>query len=109
MLVAVVVVLYAQLVQVVAQVAAVLELITVLMELLELLIQVAVVVVEVIILLLLANAGGSGIVIARYSGLTQKAYGGTVTNDGSNTIHTFNSSGDFYTGSALATGGHNYI
>jgi hypothetical protein len=37
--------------------------------------------------------------------LTQKAYGGTVTNDGSNTIHTFNSSGDFYTGSALATGG----
>jgi hypothetical protein len=56
---------------------------------------------------MLAAAGGSGIVIARYSGLTQKAYGGTVTNDGSNTIHTFNSSGDFYTGSALATGGDN--
>jgi hypothetical protein len=50
--------------------------------------------------------GGSGIVIARYSGLTQKAYGGTVTNDGSNTIHTFNSSGSFYTGAALATGGN---
>jgi hypothetical protein len=53
--------------------------------------------------------GGSGIVIARYSGLTQKAYGGTVTNDGSNTIHTFNSSGSFYTGSALATGGNTIV
>jgi hypothetical protein len=34
--------------------------------------------------------------------------GGTVTNDGSNTIHTFNSSGNFYTGS-LATGGDTLI
>jgi hypothetical protein len=49
--------------------------------------------------------GGSGIVIARYSGLTQLAYGGTVTDDGTNTIHTYLSSGDFYTGSPLATGG----
>jgi hypothetical protein len=42
-------------------------------------------------------AGGSGVVIARYSGTTQKAYGGTVTTSGGNTIHTFTSSGNFYT------------
>jgi hypothetical protein len=56
------------------------------------------------------GAGGSGIVIARYSGLTQKAYGGTVTDDGTNTIHTFNSSGDFYTGAAISNRWrHNYL
>jgi hypothetical protein len=55
----------------------------------------------------LAAAGGSGVVIARYSGTTQLATGGTVTTSGGNTIHTFNSSGDFYTGAALATGGDN--
>jgi hypothetical protein len=43
------------------------------------------------------------VVIARYSGLTQKAAGGTVTDDGSNTIHTFTSSGTFAV--ANATGG----
>jgi hypothetical protein len=54
-----------------------------------------------------AGSGGSGIVIARYSGLTQLAYGGTITTSGGNTIHTFTSSGIFYTGTgtAKATGG----
>jgi hypothetical protein len=52
-------------------------------------------------------AGGSGIVIARYSGTTQLATGGTITTSGGNTIHTFTNSGFFYTGvlTAKATGG----
>jgi hypothetical protein len=38
-------------------------------------------------------AGGSGIVIVKYS--IAKAIGGTITNDGTNWIHTFTSSGTF--------------
>ena len=41
--------------------------------------------------------GGSGIVIIRYKG-PQKATGGTVTTVGSETVHTFTSSGTFVTG-----------
>jgi hypothetical protein len=41
--------------------------------------------------------GGSGIVIIRYSG-PQKATGGTITTVGSDTVHTFTSSGTFTTG-----------
>ena len=41
--------------------------------------------------------GGSGIVIIRYKG-PQKATGGTVTTVGSDTVHTFTSSGTFVTG-----------
>jgi len=52
------------------------------------------------------GAGGSGIVIARYSGTTQRALGGTVTTSGGNTIHTFTSSGKFYTGTAPAVTGY---
>jgi hypothetical protein len=40
-----------------------------------------------------AKPGGSGIVIARYSGTTQKATGGEISTSGGNTIHTFYSSG----------------
>jgi len=54
----------------------------------------------------IGGAGGSGIVIARYSGTTQKAYGGTVTTSGGNTIHTFTSSGNFYTGTEPAVTGY---
>jgi hypothetical protein len=39
-------------------------------------------------------AGGSGIVIVRYLG-SQRATGGTVTSDGTYTIHTFRTSGVF--------------
>jgi hypothetical protein len=39
-------------------------------------------------------AGGSGIVIIRYSG-TQKGTGGTVTSSGGFTIHTFTTSGTY--------------
>jgi hypothetical protein len=53
-----------------------------------------------------SGSGGSGIVIARYSGTTQKAYGGTVTTSGGNTIHTFNSSGIFYTGTTVPVTGY---
>ena len=52
-----------------------------------------------------AGAGGSGVVIARYPGTTQRAYGGTVTSSGGNTIHTFNSSSTFYTGLTLPVSG----
>jgi hypothetical protein len=41
-----------------------------------------------------AGSGGSGIVIARYLG-SQRASGGTVTQLGGYTIHTFTSSGNF--------------
>ena len=51
------------------------------------------------------TGGASGVVILRYSGTTQKATGGTVTTSGGNTIHTFTSSGTFYTGLPKATGG----
>jgi hypothetical protein len=45
-----------------------------------------------------AAAGGSGIVIVRYAG-AQIGSGGTVTNDGTYTYHTFTSTGSFtYTG-----------
>ena len=43
------------------------------------------------------GSGGSGIVIIRYKG-PQKATGGTVTTVGSETVHTFTSSGTFVTG-----------
>jgi hypothetical protein len=42
----------------------------------------------------LAGSGGSGIVILRYSGIP-KATGGTITQSGGYTYHTFNSSGTF--------------
>ena len=53
--------------------------------------------------------GGSGIVVARYLG-DQRASGGIVTTSGGNTIHTFTSSGSFYTGFGIAkaTGGNIY-
>ena len=41
-----------------------------------------------------SGAGGSGIVIIQYAG-SQKAIGGTVTTVGSNTVHTFTTSGTF--------------
>ena len=41
-----------------------------------------------------SGAGGSGIVIIQYAG-SQKATGGTVTTVGSNTVHTFTTSGTF--------------
>jgi hypothetical protein len=41
-----------------------------------------------------SGAGGSGIVIIRYSG-SQRGTGGTVTSSGGNTIHTFTTSGTF--------------
>jgi hypothetical protein len=55
-----------------------------------------------------SGAGGSGIVIVRYSGSTILATGGTITQVGGYTIHTFNSSGTFApncanTGSSSAT------
>jgi hypothetical protein len=40
------------------------------------------------------QAGGSGIVIIRYAGKT-RATGGTITEDGQDTIHTFDTSGTF--------------
>jgi len=43
------------------------------------------------------DAGGSGVVIIRYAGTTQRASGGTVTTAGGYTYHTFNSSGTFTT------------
>ena len=43
------------------------------------------------------GSGGSGIVIIRYKG-PQKATGGTVTTVGTETVHTFTSSGTFVTG-----------
>jgi hypothetical protein len=44
------------------------------------------------------GAGGSGIVVLRYSG-SAKATGGTITTDGGFTVHTFTTSGTFnYTG-----------
>jgi hypothetical protein len=50
--------------------------------------------------------GGSGIVIARYSGTHTKSLRRNCNYImAGNTIHTFNSSGSFYTGTALATGG----
>ena len=54
--------------------------------------------------------GGSGIVVIQYAGTIQKARGGVVTTSGGNTIHTFTSSGTFYTGmgTAKATGGDIY-
>ena len=39
-------------------------------------------------------AGGSGIVIIRYAGARQ-ADGGTVTTQGTNTVHTFTGDGTF--------------
>jgi hypothetical protein len=53
------------------------------------------------------GAGGSGKIIIRYAGTTQKAIGGIVTTSGNYTIHTFNNSAVFYTGTgtAKATGG----
>ena len=42
-----------------------------------------------------SGAGGSGVVIVRYPGSTILATGGTVTQAGGYTIHTFNSSGTF--------------
>jgi hypothetical protein len=41
-----------------------------------------------------SGAGGSGIVIIRYSG-AQRGTGGTVTSSGGNTIHTFTTSGTY--------------
>jgi hypothetical protein len=41
------------------------------------------------------GSGGSGIVIIKYSGTTQKATGGIITQSGGNTIHTFITSGNF--------------
>ena len=43
------------------------------------------------------GSGGSGIVIIRYKG-PQKATGGTITTVGTETVHTFTSSGTFVTG-----------
>jgi hypothetical protein len=48
-------------------------------------------------------SGGSGVVIVRYPTGTVTATGGTITTSGSDTIHTFTSSGTFYV-SASATG-----
>ena len=45
--------------------------------------------------------GGSGIVVIRYAG-AQKATGGTITTVGSDTVHTFTSSGTFTTGTNWA-------
>lgn len=42
-----------------------------------------------------SGAGGSGVVIVRYLGTTQRATGGIVTLNGGYVIHTFNSSGTF--------------
>ena len=42
----------------------------------------------------LAGTGGSGIVILRYAG-AQRGSGGTVTNAGGYTIHTFTASGTY--------------
>jgi hypothetical protein len=42
-----------------------------------------------------AKSGGSGIVIITYAGLTAVATGGTITQAGGNTFHTFTSSGTF--------------
>ena len=53
------------------------------------------------------GSGGSGKIILRYAGTTQRATGGTITTSGNYTIHTFDSSGIFYTGTGTpkATGG----
>jgi hypothetical protein len=48
-------------------------------------------------------SGGSGVVIVRYPTGTVTATGGTITTSGSDTIHTFTSSGTFYV-TASATG-----
>jgi hypothetical protein len=42
-----------------------------------------------------AKSGGSGIVIITYAGSTAVATGGTITQAGGNTFHTFTSSGTF--------------
>ena len=41
------------------------------------------------------GAGSQGVVIVAYLGTTTKATGGTITNDGTYTYHTFTSSGTF--------------
>lgn len=43
----------------------------------------------------LSGPGGSGVVIVRYPSALITASGGTITTDGSYTVHTFTSSGDF--------------
>jgi hypothetical protein len=53
------------------------------------------------------SAGGSGVVIVRYPG-PQKATGGTITNIGGYTIHTFTSSGTFTPLSAPSNAGAVY-
>jgi hypothetical protein len=53
------------------------------------------------------GAGGSGVVIVRYPG-PQKATGGTITNIGGYTIHTFTTSGTFTPSAAPANGGAVY-
>jgi hypothetical protein len=53
------------------------------------------------------SAGGSGVVIVRYPG-PQKATGGTITNIGGYTIHTFTTSGTFTPSAAPANGGAVY-
>jgi hypothetical protein len=53
------------------------------------------------------GAGGSGVVIVRYPG-PQKATGGTITNVGGHTIHTFTSSGTFTPLTAPVNGGTAY-
>ena len=60
-----------------------------------------------------SGAGGSGIVIVRYSGSAILATGGTITQVGGYTIHTFNSSGTFApncanTGSSSVTACNTY-
>ena len=53
------------------------------------------------------GAGGSGVVIIRYAtASTGSAYGGTITTDGADTVHTFNSTGTFtYIGQTLPANG----
>ncbi|WP_264521867.1 glycine-rich domain-containing protein [Flavobacterium sp. N1994] len=51
----------------------------------------------------LSGAGGSGIVIVRYLGSVIRATGGTVTQVGNYTIHTFTSSGTFTVGPTITT------
>ena len=52
------------------------------------------------------GAGGSGVVIIRYAtASTESASGGTITTDGADTIHTFNSTGTFSYGLSLPANG----
>lgn len=50
-----------------------------------------------------AGNGGSGVVIVRYLGTTPKAIGGTITQAGGYTIHTFTTSGTFTANTSTAS------